>query len=85
MAAAVSTERTWESLSLEEKLIEMGFTQGTHDARLHAALDQLLDAGALLGEIEAMMKPIAEGVVGSDIPGEMQATCKHIYELIAEE
>jgi hypothetical protein len=88
--------REWEQLSLDEKLTELGFGKDTSydqpvsgptltatEVRLHAALDQLMDAGGLLNEIEVMVKPAATGVVGADIPGEMLDTLRRIHELIA--
>lgn len=87
-----TTAREWDSLSIDEKLTELGFERNPDaefdlastatEKRLHAALDQLLDCGGLLTEIEAMVQPTATGVVGADIPGEMQETMKRIYELI---
>lgn len=89
----MTTEKSWEDLGIDEKLSELGFApnimapsrQADLDSRIHAALDQLLDAGGLLVEVEAMVEPIANGVIGADIPGEMQETCKKIYELLTEE
>lgn len=81
----MSTERDWDELSLDEKLTELGFTEGDEATRLHAALDQLMDAGGLLNEIEVLVKPTATGVVGADVHGELVEKFKRIYEMLKDE
>lgn len=91
----MSTERDWDELSLDEKLTELGFERDPakefdiaskkSQERLHAALDQLMDAGGLLNEIEVIVKPVAEGVVGADVHGELVEKFKRIHEMLKDE
>lgn len=86
-------EKEWEDLTLDEKLTELGFTTRQQydvslnqtglsalEVRMHAALDQLMDAGGVLGEIEAMTQPTATG----NPTGNELNTCVDIYKLITE-
>lgn len=87
-----ASQKKWEELSLDEKLTELGFRNegGKLQAdfrltteqsdRLHAALDQLFDAGMLLGDIEEMVTPAGTGSPSGD---ELNI-CSTIYQLITE-
>lgn len=79
-------EKGWEDLTLDEKLTELGFEanvmapsrQADMDKRMHAALDQLLDAGETLNTIEELTKPTAEG----NPTGDELNTCVTIHNLV---